>query len=109
MNRAIYSVTLLLCCGVANAAGWTSELTVTGAATEGTSDLLIFGTSDGAGYTTGCLINSWIFTASTDARRGRAYGTLLAALASGQKVRLWYTDTCAQFSYHEATSVMLVK
>ena len=92
----------------ANAAGWTGDLTVTSAFTEATTDLIVIYTSGGTGYTAGCIPNTWIFTASTSARGVRGYATVLLAIASGKKVRFWYSDTCATWSYHEATTVMVV-
>jgi hypothetical protein len=91
------------------AAGWSGDLTVTSSFVEGTSDLIAVFTDGGSAYTSGCLANNWLITTTTDARRARVYATIMTALATGQKIRLWYTDTCATWSYHEATSVMLVK
>jgi hypothetical protein len=101
-----------LCClslsGICHAAGWTGELTVSSTFTEGTTDLIIVYTADGSTYASGCTVNAWSFSADTDARRGRAYATVMAALASGKKIKLWYNDTCGTWGYHQATTVMLV-
>jgi len=110
MKRSICLLTsLLLTSGICRAAAWTGELTVASAFTEGKSDFVVLYTSDGSSYTAGCSVNNWIFTADTETRRNRAYATIMAALVSGQKIKLWVTDSCAAWQYHEATSVMLVK
>jgi hypothetical protein len=106
--RIVLSVLLLLTCAVCRAAGWTPDLTVNSAFTEGNTDLLVVYTSNGTVYTSGCSANAWTFNADTDARRSRAYATILSALASGKKLRFWYSDTCGPWSYHNATSVMIV-
>lgn len=93
----------------ANAGGWTGDLTVISAFTEGHTDLVIAYTTGGATYTAGCAANSWALVADSDARRGRAYATLLTALATGQKVRFWYADSCPIWGYHGMTTVMLMQ
>ena len=98
---------LLFAGNFSHAAGWTPALTVTEAFTEN-SDLIVIYTSDGGGYTSGCAANSWIFVADNDARRGRAYATVLAAIATGKKLQFWYADSCAVWGFHQATSVKLV-
>jgi hypothetical protein len=90
------------------AAGWSADLTVVNAFVEGNTDLIVVSTSNGASYTSGCTVNSWIFVADTDARRSRAYATIVAALTSGKKIRFWYGDSCSTWNYHSASSVMLV-
>lgn len=110
MTRAIlYSIVLLLTPGIVKAAGWSADMTVTSAFTEATTDLIVIYTSGGGSYTAGCAANAWIFTATTDARRARGYSTIMAALVSGQKLRVWFTDACSTWGYHEATVVMLVQ
>src|SRR4051812_5250760 len=109
LGKAAAVAALLIEAGVCHAAGWSGDLTVVSTITQGSDDLVIIQTTDGAGYTTGCIANYWIFTADTDARRSRAYATILTAIATGQKIRLWYTDTCTAWSYHQATNVMLLK
>ncbi len=99
---------MLLAAGVANAGGWTSPLTVNRVFTENTENIVVY-TAEGAVYTAGCVGASYIFHASTDAQRNRAYATLLAAVTTGQKVQLWYTDACTTWSYHDVTAVMLLK
>jgi hypothetical protein len=81
---------------------------VNGAFTEGNTDLLVIYTADGGTCATGCSADRWVFT-ETDPRRARAYAALLAAVASGKKVKFWYSDTCGAWGYHQATSVMLTK
>ncbi len=89
------------------AAGWSQPLNIDRLMTEGTTDLIVIYTTGGAEYTTGCTIDAWIFEADTDHRRNRVYSTLLAAFAGGKQVSLWYTDTCASWSFHNATSVRI--
>lgn len=91
------------------ASGWTSDLTVTSVFVEATSDLVVIYTSGGSAYTSGCTTNLWIFTGTTDARRGRALSVALSALTTGKQIRMWYTDSCANWSYHEATALMIVQ
>jgi|GEM_PF-2772664 len=91
------------------AQGWTESLTVESVFTEGKTDIIVINTSGGGTYTSSCLPNQWIFQSDTDARRSRAYSTAMAALASGKKIRFWYTDSCENWSYHGATAIMLVK
>jgi hypothetical protein len=62
-----------------------------------------------AAAASGCAANAWHFVGDTDARRGRAWGTILTALATSQKVRFWRNDSCATWGFHSATAVMLVK
>lgn len=109
MNKIIFAISLILISGVCNAAEWSSALTVEKVFTEGKSDIVVVYTSGQNGSTNGCSLNNWIFTADTEARRNRAYSTLMSALLSGKKILLWRTDSCANWSYHEATSVMLLK
>lgn len=90
------------------AAGWSAELTVTSVFTEASTDLIVVYTSGGGVYATGCAANSWIFPASTTARASRGYATLLAAVATGKKIKFWFSDTCSTWGFHEGTSVMLV-
>ena len=90
------------------AGGWTPPLTVSSTFTEA-SDIIVVYTSDGSVYTAGCAANSWIFAADTDPRRARMYATILTAIATGKKIQFWYSDSCGTWSYHQATSVMLVK
>ena len=93
---------------VSNASGWTPPLTVSSAFTEN-SDLIVAYTADGSTYAGGCAANAWMFNADTDARRGRAYATLIAAIVSGKKIQFWYQDTCAAWGFHGASSVRLVQ
>jgi len=88
-------------------AGWSAPLTVDRLVTEGTTDLIVIYTTGGAEYTTGCVVDAWIFEANTDSRRNRVYSTLLAALAGGKQITLWYTDACGSWSHHNATSVRI--
>ncbi len=109
MSKVFFSIFLFVLSSFSYAASWTPDLTVTKIFTEGKTDAVIIYTSGGSVYTTGCSLNNWSFSADSDARRGRAYSTAMAALASGKKIRLWYSDTCGLWSYHQATSIMLVK
>ena len=103
----LFLIAILASCGSASAAGWTAPLTVTSAFTED-SDLVVAYT-DGPIYTNGCSQGAWIFQASTDPRRARAYATLLAAIAAGKKISFWFADTCATWNYHLATSVRIIQ
>lgn len=94
--------------GISQAAGWTAELTVTSVFTEASTDLIVAYTSGGQVYAAGCAANSWIFPASTTARASRGYATLLSAVATGKKIKFWFSDTCGTWGFHEGTSVMLV-
>jgi hypothetical protein len=90
----------------ANAAGWTPPLTVSSGFVEDT-DLIVVYTADGTQYAPGCTANTWIIAGANDDRRARVWATILTALAAGKKVRFWYTDTCAVWTYHSATAVMI--
>jgi hypothetical protein len=105
MKKVLLAAGLLLASNVTVAAGWTNEVSIIELSTEGTSDLIVFKTVGGQVYAPGCLINDWIVTADTDARRDRFYSALLAAMVSGHKVKLWYTDACSSWSMHGTTSV----
>lgn len=107
MKNIIVATILMLCCQAVMAAGWSGDLTVTATFTED-SDLIVIATSGGGVYTSGCAANAWIFTTTTDARRARAYATILAALAAGKTIKLWYTDACTTWGYHEAKSVQIL-
>lgn len=108
-RKAAPLATFLMASGICHAAGWTGDLTVVSAFTEGTTDMLVIETTDGSTFTSGCIANHWVLTSDSDPRRARAYATILAALTTGQKLRFWFTDTCGAWSYHQATSVMLLK
>lgn len=90
------------------AVGWSDELTVTQIMTEGNTDIIAIYTEGGSSYTTGCLVDKWIFLADNEDRRNRAFSVVLAAIASGKKITLWYSDTCTSWSYHGATSIRLI-
>jgi len=109
MKQVIFVISLILISGVCNAAEWSSELVVEKVFTEGKSDIVVIYTSGQSRLTDGCSVNNWSFTADTESRRNRAYSTLMSALLSGKTILLWRTDSCAEWEYHEATAVMLVK
>lgn len=90
----------------ANAAGWTPPLTVSSGFVED-SDYIVVYTANGTQYASGCATNAWMISGATDERKARAWATILTALASGKKVRFWYTDTCGAWTYHNATAVMI--
>jgi len=92
----------------AMASGWTPELTITSAFTED-SDILVIYTSGGSVYTPGCTANDWIFRASNEDRRGRAWATILSGLTTGMKIKFYYGDTCDSWNFHKATAVTLVR
>lgn len=108
MKKPLILLASLVLATVCQAAAWTDELTVSSAFTEAKTDLIVVYTSGGTTYTPGCQANAWIFTADTNARGNRAYATVLSALATGKKIKFWYTDACSTWSFHEGTSVMLV-
>jgi hypothetical protein len=108
MKRFVWGfAALVLMSGACHASGWTGNLTVSQAFTEGPSDFLVVYT-DGGVTTPGCVAGAWIFVADSEARRGRAWATILTALTTGQKVRFWYADSCTTWSFHAASSIMLV-
>jgi hypothetical protein len=108
MKKILLATILALASTAATAAGWSDPLTVEYGFVENT-DLVVIYTTGGGTYASGCTPNAWIFRADSDARRGRAWATVLTALTTGQKIRLWYNDTCGTWSYHDATSIMLLK
>jgi hypothetical protein len=108
MRRLLMAAGLIVIGSVAHGAGWTPPLTVESGFTENSNDLIII-TSGGAVYTTGCSQNNWVFRANSDAQRGRAWATILTALASGLRVKFWYTDNCGTYAYHDAIAVMIVR
>lgn len=115
MTRKITFVCAMILSSFTYAQGWSGELTVESVMTEGLTDLVIIKTSAvsvdevNKQYTAGCLANNWIFTADASDRRNRAYSTAMAALASGKKINLWFTDKCTSWSFHEATSIQMIK
>ena len=109
MLKNLFVIATILTSSVCNAQGWSDALTVEQVFTEGRTDLIVATISGGKVYTDGCNVTSWIFKADTDARRGRAYSTLMTALVSGKKIKFWFTDQCSSWNYHEAAAVMLVK
>ncbi len=94
--------------GPALASGWSAPITVERAFTEN-SDLIAIYTAEGSVYTPGCTQNAWLFRADSETRRARAWATILTALTTGQKVQLWFTDSCTTWSYHDVTAIMLHK
>lgn len=94
--------------GLVHASGWTAELTVTSVFTEATTDLIIIYTASGGAYAPGCAANAWVFPANTTARASRGYATLMSAVATGKRIKLWFSDTCGVWGYHEATTIMIV-
>jgi hypothetical protein len=98
LMRAAARACLALLCVVSlpavQASTWTPPLTVERAFTED-SDLIVIYTTGASQYTAGCTANHWIFVGANEARRGRAYATLLAAIASGKKVSFRVQDECA--------------
>ena len=106
--RTTISALFLMMAGNLQAAGWSAPLTIDRSFTEN-SDFIVIYTLEAGVYTPGCSANAWIFVANSDARRGRAWSTILASQATGQKVQLWFTDQCTTWSYHEASAIMLHK
>jgi hypothetical protein len=109
LRRRMAVGALLVCAaGTSQAGGWTGELTVVSVFTEATTDVIVVYTSGGQVYAPGCAANAWVFPASTTARASRGYATLLAAVATGKKIKFWFSDTCGIWGYHDGTSVMLI-
>ena len=108
MRTVFLSVLLVLATWPALASGWSAPLTVERAFTED-SDFIVIYTSNASVYTPGCSQNAWVFRGANETRRARAWATVLAALTSGQELQFWYTDACSAWSYHDATSIMLLK
>ncbi|GLQ72198.1 hypothetical protein [Vibrio penaeicida] len=109
MFKKLLCASLFVLSASSFAQGWTEPLTVESVFTEGKTDLIVIQTSGGSVYTNSCVANKWMFKSDTDARRGRAYSTAMSALVSGNKIKLWFTDSCESWSYHGATSIMLIK
>lgn len=105
MKKLLISIALFTLTSVVNAQGWTGDLVIEELWTEGVSDVIAFKTSGGQQYASGCLVNEWIFTADTEQRRSRTFSVALAAFTSGKKIQLWFKDDCANWSYHNATSI----
>jgi hypothetical protein len=106
--KKIFGLLALVCVSeLSHASGWTAAMTITQAFTE-ESDMIVIYVSNSTPYGTGCDPGSWIFTGSTDARRGRVWATVLSALATGQKVQFWYSDTCSAWSYNSLSSIRIL-
>ncbi len=93
----------------ANAAGWSAELTIDSMFVYGHNDQIVINTSGGAVYTAGCIADRWFLTSNTPERYARLYSTLLSAMHTGKKVKLWYVDSCTTWNYHEAQIVAAYK
>jgi hypothetical protein len=61
-------VVLALASTVSQAAGWTGRIKVVGVFTEATTDNVVFYTTGGSVYATGCAANAWFFMGNTDAK-----------------------------------------
>src|SRR5688572_23207393 len=103
MKRILVAASTMLFALSAHAAGWSAPLTIDRSFTEN-SDLIVIYTLGGGVYSPGCESNTWIFVASSETRRARAWATILTAQANGQKVQLWFTDSCTTWSFHETTA-----
>jgi hypothetical protein len=89
-------------------AAWTPPITISSAFVED-SDIIVLYTSDASVYTSGCAAGAWMFrVSSTDAKRARVWATVLAAIAAGNKISLWYGDACAPWNYHEFSSIKII-
>jgi hypothetical protein len=108
MKKLLMLLLMLALTGQAFADGWTPPLTVEKAFTEDTDNVILY-TADGTVYTPGCNANNWVIVANSETRRGRAWAAILSALATGQKVQLWYTSACGVYGFHQAVAVMLLK
>lgn len=107
-KKSIFAASLLISTA-ANAAGWSDPLTIEELWTEGSSDMIGVSTSGGSQYSTNCLANAWLVSANTDSRRDRIYSALLAAQAANKKVRIWYSDNCTSWNFHEAQNIKTLK
>lgn len=84
---------------------WTVEMTITHAFVED-SDAVVIYTSGGGNN--GCVANSWVFSAANEDRRGRAWATVLTALALGKKIKFWFSGSCGAFGFHQAYAIQIV-
>jgi hypothetical protein len=82
-------------------------MTISSAFTED-SDMIVIYTADATPYTPGCSGGNWIFNTTTDARRARAWATVLTAIAAGHKVSFWYGDSCTTWGYLSVMSVKII-
>jgi hypothetical protein len=107
--RKTIALLLLLTAGSSQAAGWSELLTVEKAFTENSDAIVIYTSGGNGAYSSGCVTHHWVFTASSETRRARAWATILTALTTGQKLQLWFTDSCAVYSFHDSSALMLHK
>jgi hypothetical protein len=107
MKRFALALAIVFWSGAGQAAGWTGRIKVVAVFTEATTDMVVFYTTGGSVYAPGCVANDWIFTGTTDARLARGYAALLSALHTGADVQVWFSDTCATWAYHNATSIQV--
>jgi len=106
MKNQMMSAGLLCVSSLCHASGWTAPMTVTSAITEDDGTIVV-ATSDSTVYAPSCLAGYFIVSQNTDSQRARAWAAILSALATDQKIALWFGDTCATWNYHSATSVMV--
>jgi hypothetical protein len=107
--RTTISALLLFVTGSVQAAGWSEALTVDRAFTENSDAIVIYTSGGNGAYSSGCVTHHWVFTASSETRRARAWATILTALTTGQKIQFWFTDSCAVYSFHDSSALMLHK
>ena len=110
MKKKIYLIILLVTPFLANvtmAAGWSDDLTVTSISAYGDSDIIYVYTTGGASYVSGCTVNRWSITASTDARREKMLSLITTAMAAGITIRFKWEDACGASNYHETSSLRL--
>ena len=108
LKKSVFAASLLIST-TANAAGWSNPLTIEELWSESSTDIVGVTTTGGSQYSNNCLANYWLINANTDNRRDRIYSTLLAAQMAGKKVRIWYSDNCTSWNYHEGTIVKILK
>jgi hypothetical protein len=106
MKSRFFAALMLLFGLPAHAGGWSGPLTIDRIWTEN-SDMIAIYTTGAPVFTSGCSQNAYLFRATNDAQRARAYATLLTAIATGQRIELWYNDTCTTWSFHDVTSIMI--
>jgi hypothetical protein len=86
-------------------AQWTVEMTITSAFVEDSDAIVIY---TAGGGNNGCVANSWVFAATNEDRRGRAWATALTALSLGKKIKFWFSGGCGSFGFHQATAIQII-
>ncbi len=89
------------------AAAWTPAegLTVTDVWVE--DNLIVVHTT--GSHASSCHANNWVVKSTTSETRQQAFSLLVTALSTGQKVRFYFQDTCANWGYGNIASTRLLK